>query len=106
VKRIEAHLYVAKACTEFVAASVEAIKLMTSVVELAVKQSQLVHKCCDCWENIGGIPRLYIEDADDAGAMLSCKLRRMYAKYKGVLKFLIGSFLVVSPHSMGTERVV
>lgn len=94
----------AKTCTEFVAASVEALQLVTSVVELAEKQSQLVHECCDCWENIAEIQGQ--DDADDAGAKLSCKLRRMFEKSNGVLKFLLGSFLVVSPHSMGTERVV
>ena len=30
----------------------------------------------------------------------------MYTNSTGVLQYLLGSFLVVSPHSMGTERVV
>lgn len=94
----------AETCTDFVAASVEALKLVTSVDELSEKQSQLVHECCECWENIAEIQGL--DDADDAGAKLGCRLRKMYEKSYGVLKFILGSFLVVSPHSMGTERVV
>ena len=34
------------------------------------------------------------------------KLRNMYTNSTGVLQYLLGSFLVVSPRSMGTERVV
>lgn len=94
----------AKTCTEFVAASVEALKLVTSKADLSEKQNQLVNECCDCWSSIAEIP--VPNDADDAGAKLSLKLRKMYQKASGVLKFLLGSFLVVSPHSMGTERVV
>jgi len=30
----------------------------------------------------------------------------MYTNSTGVLQYLLGSFLVVSPHSMGTECVV
>ena len=30
----------------------------------------------------------------------------MYTNSTGVLQYLLGSFLVVSPHSIGTERVV
>jgi len=37
---------------------------------------------------------------------LPLKLRHMYTNSTGVLQYLLGSFLVVSPHSMGTERVV
>jgi len=89
----------ANTCNDFVSACVAAVKLFTS----SNKQQQLVHECCDAWEDISGIP---VFDTVDAGTKTSLRLRHLYAYSTGVLKFLLGSFLVVSPHSMGTERVV
>jgi len=89
----------ANTCNDFVSACVAAVKLFTS----SNKQQQLVHECCDAWEDISGIPVL---DTVDAGTKTNHRLRHLYAYSTGVLKFLLGSFLVVSPHSMGTERVV
>jgi hypothetical protein len=94
----------AKTCNDFVAASVEALKLVTSTDELAQQQNQLVSECCDIWEDIADLQDL--NDTDDAGTKLGFRLRTIYQKSTGVLQFLLGSFLVVSPHSMGTERVV
>ena len=73
---------------------------------MCVKQQQLVglHECCDVREKIAHIPVL--NDTIDDGTKMSYRLRHMYTNSTGVLQYLLGSFLVVSPHSIGTERVV
>jgi len=94
----------AQTCTDFVTASVAALKLFTSTEEFSVRQQELVHECCDCWPKIAEIQTL--DDKSDTGMRLSYRLRQMYTAATGILQFLLGAFLVVSPHSMGTKRVV
>lgn len=97
----------ATTCNELVKTSVSALKLFLDLhfptPENDDKIQELVQDVCESWEALSNIPNV---DTSDAGCKYSLRLRQMFVKSKGKLKWLLGIFLVSAPHNMGTERVV
>lgn len=64
---------------------------------------KLVSDICEQWPVLKDVPTL---DTTDVGCQYSVRLRQMFQKSTGQFQFLLGAFLVSTPHNMGTERVV
>jgi hypothetical protein len=82
-------------CNDLVQTTGEALKLLVTEKELSAQQQQLVSDCCNFWPDIQSIPIL--SDSADYGTKYSVRLRQMFSKTSGVLQWLLGSFLVVTP---------
>lgn len=94
----------ATTCSELVKCSVTAFKLFLNDEEdNREKIKELVDNICEQWPVLSEIPEI---DSSDVGCQYSVRLRKMFVKSKGVFQWLLGVFLVTSPHNMGTERVV
>ena len=71
--------------------------------------SKLREFTSDACKSFGEIERIKNIDSDqshDSGTALSLRLRKMIQVSQGLFKKLLASFFAVTPHSMGTERVV
>ena len=71
--------------------------------------SKLREFTSDVCKSFGEIERIKNIDSDqshDSGTALSLRLRKMIQISQGLFKKLLASFFSVTPHSMGTERVV
>ena len=60
----------------------------------------------DVCKSFGNIECIKDIESTDEGTVLALRLRKMIDVSYGYLKMLLGAFLVVTPHSMATERVV
>jgi hypothetical protein len=65
--------------------------------------SEFASSVCDNWPAVEEIPQI---DTIDLGAKYSVRLRRLVGCTSGLLQKLLASILVLSPHSMTTERVI
>ena len=70
--------------------------------------SQLREFTSDICKSFGDIERIKNIDSEntDSGTVLALRLRKMIQVSQGLFKKLLASFFAVTPHSMGTERVV
>lgn len=69
-------------------------------------ESKLREFTSDVCKSFGEIERIKNIDSNDSGTALSLRLRKMIQASQGLFKKLLASFFAVTPHSMGTERVV
>lgn len=66
-------------------------------------REKITHEICEQWPLLKNIQMV---ETSDIGCQYSDKLRKMFIKATGLLKGILGIFIVSTPHSMDTERVV
>ena len=92
--RVMLELVNAESAREFIRAGTELTRELFGQAGVA----DLVTSTCDQWPAMCS--------ARDGAATVGERLRKMFASATGTCQKLLGGFIVVTPHSMGTERAV